>query len=139
MNNDISNIILEERIKNSLFEKAPEGFPDKILREIRLNEEFAKEDKKSFKTVKYVMGTFAILFVAFGISLALNFSVQYEEVKNTEGSLLNQLTNFFTGLSSNIISAIGFGESGMGLIYIIFIMLFIVIFSLSDKYIFRKT
>ena len=74
MENDISNIILEERIKNSLFQKAPEGFTDKLLKEIQLNEEFAKEVKNNEESIlqkipEFFNGLFTGILDIFGFTL----------------------------------------------------------------------
>jgi len=138
MENDISNIILEERIKNSLYQKAPEGFTDKLLKEIQINEEFAKEDKKTGKALKYFsLITFSFI-LTFGTLLLYVITGQYGEVKNNEESILQKIPEFFNGLFTGILDIFGFTLTNMGFIYLIVILVLIFGFSLSDKYIFKK-
>ena len=139
MENNISNIILEERIKNSLFTKAPEGFTDKLFKEIRLSEEFAREDKKTAKTLKYLLGVAALFIISFGTILFSAIIGKYESVRTEEENIIAGLPEYINKVFSGILEIFGFTISNLGIIYLLIILIIILGFTFSDKYIVKKS
>jgi len=139
MENDISNIILEERIKNALSQKAPEGFTDKIFKEIRLSEDFAREDKRTTKTLKYLLGVLALFIISFGTILFSAIIGKYEAVRTTEENIITGLPQYVDQTLSVILEIFGFSISNLGIIYFLVILIIIFGFTFSDKYIVKKS
>jgi hypothetical protein len=139
MENDISNIILEERIKNSLFKKAPDGFTDKLFKEIRLSEEFAREDKKTTKTLKYLLGVLGLFIISFGTILFSAIIGKYEAVRTEEENIITGLPDYINKAFSGILEIFGFSISNLGIIYLLIILIIILGFTFSDKFIVKKS
>lgn len=139
MENGITNIILEERIKNSLFEKAPEGFTDKLLKEIKLNELYVKEDKKTNKALKYFTALCVTFILGFGTLLLYIITGQSNTLQGNEESVLQNVNEIINGLFTGFLDLLGFEFSNIGFIYVAAILLLIFGFAISEKYIFRKS
>ena len=129
---------LDDKIKHSLFSKPSDDFIIKLERELELSKEFAREDIKERKMIKYVISVFSILFVSFATTLAYYYSQRFEDkIFNLEG-LVNTFTLQINSLSLKFFEFLGLSVSGNSFVYVIVIMLLALLYTLGDKFLFRK-
>ena len=130
---------LDDKIKHSLFSKPSDDFIIKLERELELSKEFAREDIKERKMIKYVISVFSILFVSFATTLAYYYSQRFEDkIFNLEG-LVNTFTLQINSLSLKFFEFLGLSVSGNSFVYVIVIMLLALLYTLGDRFLFRKS
>ena len=130
---------VDEKIKHSLHKKTSEEFTKKLEREIELSREFAREDVKEKKVVKYLVGIFSILFISFGSLLALYFSQKIEKGFLGTGDVIDYITFNINVLSMKLFDAFGLSVLNDFIVYLIMILLFVILFTLADRLVFRKS
>jgi hypothetical protein len=130
---------LDDKIKHSLFTKPSDDFIKKLERELELSREFAREDVKERKMMKYIIGVFLILFVSFATTLAYYYSQQFEDKISDFGGLINNFTLQINSLSLKFFEFLGLSVSGNSFVYVIVIMLLALLYTLGDRFLFRKS
>ena len=130
---------LDDKIKHSLFTKPSDDFIKKLERELELSREFAREDVKESKMVKYIIGVFLILFVSFATTLTYYYSQQFEDKISDFGGLINNFTLQINSLSFKLFEFFGLSISGNSFTYAIVIMLLALLYTLGDRFLFRKS
>ena len=129
---------LDDKIKHSLFTKPSDDFIKKLERELELSREFAREDVKERRLMKYIIGVFLILFVSFATTLAYYYSQRFEDKIFDFGGLINNFTLQINSLSLKFFGFFGLSLSGNSFVYIIVIMLLALLYTLGDRLLFRK-
>ena len=130
---------LDDKIKHSLFSKPSDDFIIKLERELELSKEFAREDIKERKMIKYVISVFSILFVSFATTLAYYYSQRFEDKIFDFGDLINNFTLQINLLSLKIFDYFGLSISGNSFVYVLVIMLLAILYTLGDRFLFRKS
>lgn len=130
---------LDDKIKHSLFTKPSDDFIKKLERELELSKEFAREDIKERKMIKYIIGVFLILFVSFATTLAYYYSQRFEDKIFDFGGLINTFTYQINSLSLKIFDYFGLSISGSTFVYAIVIMFLVLLYILGDRLLFRKS
>ena len=130
---------LDDKIKHSLFSKPSYDFIIKLERELELSKEFAREDIKERKMIKYVISVFSILFVSFATTLAYYYSQRFEDKIFDFGDLINNFTLQINLLSLKIFDYFGLSISGNSFVYVLVIMLLAILYTLGDRFLFRKS
>ncbi len=89
--------------------------------------------------IKYVISVFSILFVSFATTLAYYYSQRFEDkIFNLEG-LVNTFTLQINSLSLKFFEFLGLSVSGNSFVYVIVIMLLALLYTLGDRFLFRKS
>ena len=130
---------IDEKIKHSLHKKTSEEFIKKLEREIELSREFAREDVKEKKLFKYLVGVFSILFISFGSLLALYFGQKIEGDLLGTSDVIDYFTFKINVLSTKLFDAFGLSTSNDFIIYLIMILFFVILFTIADRLVFRKS
>jgi len=130
---------IDEKIKRSLHKKTSEEFTKKLEREIELSREFAREDVKEKKLFKYLVGVFSILFISFGSLLALYFGQKIEKGFLGTGDVIDYITFNINILSMKFFDAFGLSASNDFIVYLIMVLLFVILFTLADRLVFKKS
>ncbi len=131
--------LLDDKIKHSLFTKPSDDFIKKLERKIELSREFAKEEVKERKIVKYIIGVFLILFVSFATTLTYYYSQRFEDKIFNFGGLINNFTLQINSLSLKFFEFFGLSISGNSFVYVIVIMLLALLYTLGDRFLFNKS
>ena len=130
---------IDKKIKHSLHKKTSDEFIKKLEREIELSREFAREDIKEKKLFKYLVGVFSILFISFGSLLALYFVQKIEGGFLGTSDVIGDFTSEINALSVKLFDAFGLSASNDFIIYLIMILLFVILFAIADRLIFKKS
>jgi len=138
---NLSNInrFIDENIGKPMLEKASDDFTVKMMREIELVKEFQREDKRTFRFVNFAIAGFTALIFAVGTVIIWISSNNIEEQgidTESTGFALSQLIN---NLNAKIFGILGVSLTPEVLLYFIGIMFVIFIFSIADKFIFRRS
>jgi hypothetical protein len=129
---------LDDKIKRSLLKQTSDDFIEKLEREIELSREFAKEDVKEKKLVKYVISVFLILFISFGTTIAFYFG-QRAEVKLFEfEGVIDTITSQISILCLKIFEIFGLSVSDNSFIYIFVFMLIVILYTVVDRLLIKK-
>ena len=130
---------IDNKIKHSLYRNTSDEFVKKLEREIELSREFAREDVKEKKLFKYLVGVFSILFISFGSLLALYFGQKIEGGFLGTSDVIDYFTFKINVLSTKLFDAFGLSSSNDFVIYLVMILLFVILFTLADRLIFKKS
>ena len=130
---------LDDKIKHSLLAKPSDDFIKKLERELELSREFAREDVKERKMMKYIIGVFLILFVSFAATLAYYYNQRFEEKIFDFESLINTFTLQINSLSFKLFDFFGLSISGNSFTYAIVIMILALLYIVGDRFLFRKS
>lgn len=129
---------LETKIANSLLTKTSDSFSDKLMREIEMSKEFEREDKKVSISVRYIISGFVILILSFAFSISYYLSSQLDQENSAISNEYGNLGNYINGFFTNAFSLVGITFTKEFFLYAIMITVFIGIFSVADKVIFKK-
>ena len=138
MGEDINQYI-ESKIIKSLSVNSPQGFTEKLIKEIELSKEFAKQDKKTSRLAIFAFGVVAFLFVSFAGLLAFYLSNQIASGDSDAGIEINSFTAFLNETGYKILSFFGLTSSLDSFIYILLGVMMIGMFSVADKFIFKRS
>jgi hypothetical protein len=129
---------LESKISNSLLTQTSEKFTDKLMREIELSKEFERQDKKVNISVRYIISGFIILILSFAFTISYYFTGQLENENSAISNEYGNIGNYINGFFSNFFSIFGITFTKEFFLYAIAVMVFIGIFSVADKKIFKR-
>lgn len=138
---NLTNIdrFIDENIGSPMFEKTSEDFTDKMIREIELAKEFQREDKRTFRFVNLAIAGFAALILTAGAVIIWISSINIEEKGvDTEGTGF-AISQFIGTLSDKLSGMLGVSFTPEVFLYFIGIMFVIFIFSIADRFIFRRS
>ncbi|HEX2787335.1 MAG TPA: hypothetical protein VHP32_05460 [Ignavibacteria bacterium] len=127
---------LDDKIKTSLMVDAPYDFTDRLLKEIELSKQFAIEDKKEAKVLKYVTAFISLIFVSAIVAVGYLMSTSTSPAAQRSDNLVQDFSNLVQQWSYSISNSIGF-SSGYLLLFIAILGLAL-ISSFMDKLILRK-
>lgn len=133
------NSFLDDKIKYSLSEGTSSGFTNELMKRVAIEKEFAKEDVKTYRLAKIIIGTFVSLLLAF--SVVLSIVVNTGETEKETGffeSIVDKFSSIIESISVATLETLGIGfdlQTGM---IILLVMFCVFIFSFADKIIFKK-
>ena len=142
MQDDSKNIdsYLEENIRISLKASASPNFSLELMKRVELEKEFAKEDVKTERIVRYIIGSLTSLMVVFAIIIGFVMKTN-EDGKEISyfNSLINTFSTFVENVSLTAAETFGFAFNFETGIVILLIMVCVFLFSFAEKIIFRKS
>ena len=142
MQDDSKNIdsYLEENIRMSLKARVSPDFTFELMKRVELEKEFAKEDVKTEKMVKYVIGSLISLMVVFAITIGFVMKTNEDGIEISYfNSLINTFSAFVESVSLTAAETFGFAFNFETGIVIFLIMVCVFLFSFAEKIIFRKS
>lgn len=133
------NSFLDDNIKRSLELNTSDGFTFEMMKRVELEKEFEKEDVKTHRMAKYIIGGFISLMIAFVLMFSF-FLSNNEESK--DAGLVNNIIEKFSGsieaISVFTATNLGFAFDFQTGVVLMLLMVFVFIFSFADRIIFRK-
>lgn len=133
------NSFLDDNIKRSLEHNTSDGFTFEMMKRVELEKEFEKEDVKTYRMAKYIIGGFVSLMIAF--VLMFSFFISNNE-ESRDAGIVNSIIDKFSGsieaISVFTATNLGFAFDFQTGIVLMLLMVFVFIFSFADRIIFRK-
>jgi len=133
------NKYIDNKIANSLNTPSPEGFADRLMREIELSREFEIQDKKESKSVRYIIAGIALSVLSFVFVFSYYISSQLENEESAIGSNYQTFNSYIKDFFSNSLSVLGISISPEVFVYGFILIALIAAGSLVDRYMFRKS
>jgi len=139
--NEINNIneFLDNSMKSTMLEKTSDDFTAKLMLEIELSKTFQKEDKKTFRALNiFVIGFIGAIVSSAVILIALLGGQTDEENPVAEG-FLSTMYSYINGFSQKVFGVLGLKLSGDTVLYVMGIGLAIVLYSVVDKFVLKRS
>ena len=131
--NRIDNII-ENSLRDSLLKKPHTDFTKNLMLKISLEEEFAKEDKKTESfAFKIIMSIVAFFVAAAGVTSY----ILYNTPSGDESQFSERTTSLLESYSIKLIGFLGLNSTG-SLLLILSVIVGITLFLTADKFILKK-
>lgn len=130
---------LDDKIKQTLGTGTSDGFTFEMMKRVKLEMEFEKEDVKTYKMAKYIIGGFVFLLFAFVLMFSLSLSGN-EESKDAGivNGIIERFSDSIESISVFTATNLGFAfDFQTGVIFLL-IMICVFLFSFADRIIFRK-
>lgn len=137
-NRDLDSF-LDENIKQTLRNDTSEGFNYEMMKRIRLEKEFEKEDVKTQRIAKYIIGGFVSLMVAF--VFMFSFFIGSNEGSKDAGIISRVIERFSDSIEAiSIFTArnLGFDFDFQTGVILLLVMACVFLFSFADRIIFKK-
>jgi len=141
MQGDSKNIdsYLDENIRLSLKSSASSDFTFELMKRVELEKEFAKDDVKTEKLVKYIIGSFISLMAIFAVIFGLVLKTNEDGIEVSYfNSLIDKFSTFVEYVSLMATETLGFAFDFETGIVILLVMACVFLFSFAEKIIFRK-
>ncbi|MDD5361448.1 MAG: hypothetical protein PHN88_04905 [Ignavibacteria bacterium] len=137
--NDFNKIeeFLESGIKESLTESTSLNFTEKLMREVEMAKEFAKQDKKTYKLLNFIIAGVITVIITSGVMLA--YLLGGEGADENPGGFIAGTKDLFNGLSAKVFGLFGISLSGDAIMYVFFAGAAIIMFSLIDRFVLKKS
>ena len=135
--NNIDSII-ETRIKNSLSETTSERFSENVMKRIKLQEQFKKEDTVVFS---YVRTTTAFILSAISIIIGIAIFAFSKNDELADEQYSSDITMIFSKIGEgiiNILFSVGITPKPEIFIYLTILLLLIITITFGEKLIFAK-
>lgn len=133
------NSFLDENIKRSLELNTSDGFTFEMMKRVELEKEFEKEDVKTYRMAKYIIGGFVSLMIAFVLMFSLFINNNNE---SKDAGIVNSIIDKFSGsieaISVFTATNLGFAFDIQTGVVLMLLMVFVFLFSFADRIIFRK-
>jgi len=139
--NETNNIneFLDNSMKSTMLEKTSDDFTAKLMVEIELSKTFQKEDKKTFRALNiFVIGIIGSIIASAVILAALLGSQPDEENPVTEG-FFSSMYSYINVFSQKFFGLFGLSMSGDTVLYVMGIGLAIVLYSVVDKFVLKRS
>lgn len=139
--NETNNIneFLDNSMKSSMLEKTSDDFTAKLMLEIELSKAFQKEDKKTFRALNiFVIGIVGSIIASAVILAALLGSQTDEDNPVTEG-FFSSMYSYINVFSQKFFGLFGLSMSGDTVLYVMGIGLAIVLYSVVDKFVLKRS
>lgn len=130
---------LDENIRMSLKTNVSQDFTYELMKRVELEKEFNKEDMKTAKIVRYTIGSFIAIMVAFAVVIGFFLKVEQngKEVSYFN-SIIDKFSTFIETISIMATETLGFAFNFETGIVLLLVMVCVFLFSFADKIIFRK-
>lgn len=130
---------LDNGIRQSLLNDTSSDFTFELMKRVELEKEFAKEDVKTSRMAKYIIGGFVSLLIAFVVMFAFVLNTNPE---SKDAGFFNGVVDKFSGIiesiSVMITGTLGLVFDSQTSIIILLAMVFVFLFSFADRVIFKK-
>ena len=130
---------LDNKIKYSLEDHTSQDFTYEMMKRVQLAKEFEKEDVKTSRVAKYIIGGFVSLLVVFLILFAVVLNANQE---SKDASLFNGVIDRFSdsieAISIFTTENLGFAFDFQTGIVLLLAMACIFLFSFADRIFFKK-
>lgn len=139
--NETNNIneFLDKSMKSTMLEKTSDDFTAKLMLEIELSKTFQKEDKKTFRALNvFVIGIAGSILASAIILVALLGNQADEDNPVTEG-FFSSMYSYINVFSQKVFGLFGFSMSGDTVLYVMGIGLAIVLYSVVDKFVLKRS
>ena len=121
--------ILDEKIRNSLSAVTSSDFTFELMKRVELEKEFATQDKKTDKLVKYLTGGIISLMIAVTLANEISYF----------SSIIDKFSGVVEYISVMAAENLGIAFDYKSGIVVLLVMACIFIFTFADKIIFKKT
>ncbi len=130
---------LDQNIRQSLHDDTSSEFTPEMMKRVELEKEFAKEDVKTSRMAKYIIGGFVSLLVVFIVMFAFVLNANQD---SKDAGIFNRIVDRFSTIIESVsvltTETLGFAFDFQTSIIILLVMLFLFLFSFADKAIFKK-
>ncbi|MEO8447151.1 MAG: hypothetical protein ABI528_06625 [bacterium] len=130
---------LDGKIRQTLQSNVSDDFTFELMKRIEIEKEFAKEDVKTFRMVKYITGGFVLALTAFIILLTLIINNNEE---SRDVGFFNTMLDKFSGIveSISVVTAemLGFTFDYQTGLVVLLITGCVFLFYFADRIIFKK-
>lgn len=130
---------LDSSIRQTLRNDVSSDFTFELIKRVELEKEFAKEDVKTSRMAKYIIGGFVTLLIAFVVMFAFVLNTNQE---SKDAGFFNSVVDRFSGIvesmSVMITGTFGLVFDSQTSIIILLAMVFVFLFSFADRVIFKK-
>lgn len=131
--------VFDDKIKHSLYNYTSADFSSELLKRVQLQKEFAKEDVKTDRLVKFVLMGLVTFLTVFAVSLSFILYANDDRTNvSYADSTVDKFTNFIQYISTIITETLGFTFNFQTGLIILLVMICVFLFSFADKVIFKK-
>ncbi|MEO8210339.1 MAG: hypothetical protein ABI840_07235 [bacterium] len=130
---------LDDKLKHLLQSQTSPDFTYDMMKRVELEKEFAKEDVKTYRIVKYIIGGLISLLVAFVmiLTLILNTNDDSKDVGFLNG-IIDSFSEMVQSISVMMADNLGFALDFQTGLIILLVMVFVFLFSFADRVILKK-
>lgn len=131
---------LDNSIRQSLHESVSDDFSNELMKRVEIEKEFAREDVKTYRMAKYIVGLFAFLLAAFVglLTLIINTNQESKDV-GVFNSMVDRFSTFIESLSFAASDTLGISLNFQSALMIFVAMICILLFTFADKSLFKKS
>lgn len=130
---------LDDRIKQSLGYSTSDGFTFELMKRVQLEKEFQKEDVKTYRMAKYIIGGLVSLLISFVIMFS--FIISGNEDRKDAGivsGIIDRFSDTIESISVFTATNLGFAfDFQTGIIFLL-VMICVFLFSFADRIIFKR-
>lgn len=131
---------LDNKISLSLKSETSDDFIYEMMKRVEIEKEFAREDKKTDKTVKIVIGGLIAAMILISIGLPLFFGIDSaNESYGYSNLLIDQIAGSIEYFSMLITNNLGIAINSQTLLILLISGVCIFLFSKADKLLFKKS
>ncbi len=130
---------LDEKFRSSLSENTSSDFTFELMKRVQLQKEFATEDLRTDRMVKYVIGgVFSLMvIVTLVLGMVLKTNDEGKEVSYVN-NFIGQFSEFLEKISLLTMENLGFAFNLETGIIVLLLMICVFIYSFADKNLFKK-
>ncbi|MDQ3020463.1 MAG: hypothetical protein M3R36_07830 [Bacteroidota bacterium] len=131
--------LLDDKLKHLLQSHTSPDFTYEMMKRIDLEKEFAKEDVKTYRIAKYIIGGFISLLVAFVMmfTFVLNTNEDSKDAGFFNG-IIDSFSIMIQSVSVMMTENLGFAFDFQTGLIILLVMVCLFLFSFADRIIFKK-
>lgn len=139
--NDLNNIneFLDNTMKSSMLERTSDDFTAKLMLEIELSKTFQKEDKKTFRALNIFVVSFIGAIVSSAVILVLLLGGKPDEENPVAEGFFSNVYSYINVFSQKFFGLFGLSLSGDTVLYIFGIGLAILLYSVVDRLVIKRS
>lgn len=131
---------LDEKLRNSLKSDTSKDFTYELLKRVEIEKEFVKEDVKTYRMAKYIIGGFVTLLTGFVVIFTVLLNIN-EDGKDASlfNSIVDRFSDFIESVSVGIADILGIALTFQTAAILLILTGCVFLFYFADKLIFRKS